>query len=182
MHSEDIILLAAAGFGLLVILSALGYWIWRRRRGDLGRVLKGRVWDQARDVVIPDGLDGQVHIDLVLMTRRGLVALEIKRLRGAVFGSEKMGEWVMLDNGRRHGFRNPLGPLEERVAALSHFAGGIRVEAYVLLIGDVSFPKGRPTRTVLPEDLAERLEPVSGDIPDGWRATWGKIAGHAERR
>jgi len=164
---------------LLLVLAAV--WYWRRRSRQLAQRLKGRIWGHAQDVVIPDGMDGHIHIDHVLLTRRGLIVLELKELRGSVFGAEKMSEWVVIEEGRRYGFRNPLTELDERLAALRAFAEGIRIEAYVLIIGPVGFPKGRPERTLRMDDLADKLEPVNGDMPDGWRGLWNKIAGRAER-
>lgn len=170
---------AAASVLFVLLLVGLLVWWWRRRRQGLRRILKERTWGHLRDVVIPDGMDGQIHLDRVLLTRRGLIVLESRQLRGAVFGAEKMSEWVMLDRGRRFGFGNPLPSLDERVEALRHFASGVRVEGYILIEGTVDFPKGRPARTLLADDLADKLEPVSGSVPDGWRALWGKLGGHA---
>jgi len=181
MEYLDTWLLAALGAALAVILIIALWWLIRRRGQSLPKLLKRHAWGHARDVVIPDGMDGHVHIDYVLLTRRGLVILETKQLSGSVFGAEKMDEWVMLDRSRRYGFRNPLAELDDRVAALRSFAGGIRVEAYVLITGPVEFPKGRPARTLQIDDLTEKLEPVSGEVPDGWRGLWNKIAGRAER-
>ncbi|MCP1726767.1 hypothetical protein J2T60_000732 [Natronospira proteinivora] len=179
MAYSDTWLLVAAGVLTLILLMVL-WWFIRRRHQNLRHLLKRHAWRQARDVVIPDGMDGHVHIDYVLLTRRGLVILETKELSGAVFGAEKMDEWVMLDRSRRYGFRNPLAELDDRVAALKSFVEGIRVEAYVLITGPVEFPKGRPVRTLRIDDLTDRLEPVSGEVPDGWRGLWNKIAGRAE--
>lgn len=171
------LLIAAA---LLLALGGLTFWYLRYRR-SLAYLLKKRTWGQLRDVVIPDGMDGQVHIDRLLLTANGLMVLESRKLRGAVFGAEKMEEWVMLDQGRRFGFHNPLPALDERIEALRQFAQGMRVEGYVLLEGPVSFPKGRPERTLVPEDLAEKLNPLSVGMPDSWRSLWGRLAGHARQ-
>ncbi|MDQ2070674.1 nuclease-related domain-containing protein [Natronospira bacteriovora] len=180
MESEEIALLLVIALPIALVLLAALVWYLRRRRATLKHALKGRTWGQAKDVVIPDGMDAHVHLDCVILTRRGLVVLDIKRLNGAVFGSERMEEWVMLDRGKRFGFRNPLGALDERVSALANFVGGIRVEGYILVSGNVEFPKGRPARTLVADDLIDKLEPVEGGIPDGWKAMWGKVAGHAE--
>lgn len=177
---NNYLLIAAALLSVLVLAVVLVLYI-RHRRHALNAVIRRHAWGQARDVVIPDGMDGHVHIDRVLLTSRGLIALDIRALRGAIFGADKMEEWVMLDNGRRHGFRNPLVGLDERATALRQFVTDVEVDAFVMITGPVEFPKGRPERTLQPEDLAERLEPVSGPMPDNWRAVWDKVAEHAKK-
>lgn len=183
MNQEWIGVAAAVMVGAVV--AALLAWKllrwYRHPERRLDQALRQHSWDFARDVVIPDGLDGHVHLDRVLITPRGLVLFDVKRVNGAVFGAEKMDEWVVMDSGRRHGFRNPLGPLQERMTALRAFAPQMAVDGYVLVVGQVAFPKGRPTRTLSLPDLPEQLEPVEGGLPDGWKAAWNAIRGRGRK-
>lgn len=180
--SQDWIWGAIAAGIMLFLLTGWLAWRWYMnpmRRVD--RSLKRKAWDMVRDVVIPDGMDGMVHIDRLLITPRGLMVLDLKQVDGAVFGAEKMDEWVVMSGGRRYSFRNPLGHLDERISALKYFLPEAQVEGYVLMPGNVEFPKGRPTRTLLAEDLEARLESVEGDIPESWQSPWSKIREHAEK-
>ena len=54
-----------------------------------------------RNVLVPDGNGGDVHLDYVLLTARGLVVLDIRDVRGNVFGSDQMKEWTVMARGRR---------------------------------------------------------------------------------
>lgn len=167
--------------GLLILAVVWGVRRWRNKtERRLARRLRRHSWDFARDVVIPDGLDGYVHLDRVLIRPQGLLLLDIKRVNGSVFGAEKMDEWVVMDSGRRFGFRNPLGSLQERMTALRAFAPQMEVDGYVLVLGNVEFPKGRPARTLAVEDLEEHLEAVEGQLPDGWKANWNAIRGRSQ--
>jgi hypothetical protein len=174
-------LIVAGATAALLVLTLIGFWLKNRRGRRLERLLRRHSWDVLRDVVIPDGLEGRVHIDRLLLTPGGLVVLEIKALSGAIFGAEKMDEWVVLEGGRRHGFRNPLCGLDERMTAIRLFAPGVHAEGYILVTGDAEFPKGRPERTLTPDELAERLTRPEGKAPDGWQALWGRLASHVER-
>ena len=67
--------------------------------------------------------DGEIHLDHLLLTPRGLVVIDLRNAHGAVFGGEQMDDWTVMSATRRYTFRNPLGALAARVHAVRRLAG-----------------------------------------------------------
>ena len=82
--------------GAAVVIMLLA-WLWYRHRrgGDrLKRVLADISHDRIDGLVIPNGDDGEIQIDHLLLTTQGLLIVDIKDAVGTVFGSDKMKEWA----------------------------------------------------------------------------------------
>src|SRR5690606_27488112 len=93
---------------LAVLLLVVGLVVFLRRRQSL-EVLLGRIaWRQLADVVIPDDVDGEIHLDLALLTARGILVLEVRRAAGTLFWGEQLERWTVLDGARRKVIDNPL--------------------------------------------------------------------------
>lgn len=132
---------------LLAIALLLLVWIiYRRRlRGDrLQRVLDEISHDRIDGLVIPNGDDGEIQIDHLLLTSQGLLIVDIKNAAGIVFGSDKMQEWTVISNERRYTFRNPQAALYDRVAAVRHIVRQVPVEGRLLFLDSAEFTKGIP--------------------------------------
>lgn len=117
--------------------------------------------DQVHDVVIPDGLDGQIQLEFLLLTVRGIIVMEVKEFAGIVFAGERIDEWTVRGRQRRFSFRNPLPALRDRVAAVRQLVPGVPVAGHVLFAA-AEFGKDRPAEVLLPDELLERygkLEP-----------------------
>lgn len=152
---------AALALGLL-----LGLWLWRRgRKSNLASVLKSIGIASRVDVSLPDGNEGQIHIEQLIFTAQGLLVLDVKNISGVVFGSDGMQEWTTIDNGKRFTFRNPQPALLDRVAALRLIARDIPVAGYVVFPATADFSKGRPTYVIQPDELGERfVKPARADL------------------
>ena len=61
----------------------------------------------------------RIHIDYLLLTRQGVIVLDVRDVAGHVFGSEPMQEWTVLGRKRRFTFANPLPQLYDRMAAVT---------------------------------------------------------------
>ena len=78
---------------LVVLLAATSFALWRTTRTPRRRLLatiKAISADHLHDVVIPDGLDGHIHLDLVLLTGHGILVLDVKDHDGSVFAGVNM--------------------------------------------------------------------------------------------
>jgi len=127
------------------------------------RALAGVALDRLRAVAIHDGVDGQAYLECVLLTPRGLIVLDLRDVKGAVFGAEKMDEWTVLDGVRRFTFRNPLFALHDRVAALRHHVGdAVEVHGRILFSSRASFPKGQPPLSLTLAQLTPEVERLGG--------------------
>lgn len=164
MTSQYWILLGGA---LLVLLLGVGLWQWWRRRAGpgLAHALEAVAIDRLRDVLLPDGMGGQIQIEHLLLTGNGLIVIDVKAFDGAIFAGERMAEWTVIGKKGRFTFPNPLGTLYDRVAALRQIVRDVPVAGFVLFGGGADFSKGRPRDVLLPADLVARYpRPDQADL------------------
>ena len=179
MSASVLRLVLLAGAVLLVAgLLVAAVVLWRRRQRRRRRLvdLIGRIaGDYQRDVLISDGAEGWYHLDFVLRTSMGLVILDVRDARGAVFGCEHLGEWTAMERGTRQTFPNPLETLYDRIAAVRAVVGDdVPVEGRVVLLARATLATAAPPRTLLLEELATLAEPVA-ELGDQYAASWAAL-------
>jgi hypothetical protein len=134
---------------VLALLLGLGFWGLRayqrraRRRALLKR-LGGIAFETAHQVLVPDGMGGFIHIDHLLLTPRGVLVLDTRRVAGLIFGGDQMSDWTVIDRGRRYTFDNPQPALYDRIAAVKALVGEVPVEGRLLFSNVGKFTKGIP--------------------------------------
>ena len=135
--------LAAAAITIVM----LGWYLYRRRQsgGQLKRVLAEISHDRIDGLLIPNGDDGEIQIDHLLLTSQGLLIIDIKDAVGTVFGSDKMQEWTVINNERRFTFPNPQEALYDRIAAVRHIVRQVPVAGRILFLDGADFTKGVPS-------------------------------------
>ena len=140
-----------------VALLLLVWVVYRRRmRGNrLQRVLDEISHDRIDGLVIPNGDEGEIQIDHLLLTSQGLLIVDIKDAVGTVFGSDKMQDWTVISKERRYTFPNPQAALYDRIAAVRHIVRQVPVEGRLLFLDTAEFTKGVPD---LVSDLDTLLE------------------------
>ncbi len=149
------------GGGLIVVMLLI-WWLYRRTRDGsrLKRILGEISHDRIDGLVIPNGDDGEIQIDHLLLTSQGLLIVDIKDAAGTVFGSDKMKEWTVISEDRRYTFSNPQEALYDRIAAVGHIVRQVPVAGRILFLDGAEFTKGVPSLvTNLDELLAEFGEP-----------------------
>ncbi len=139
---------------LLLILAAAAFWGIRayrrraRRRALLGR-LERIAFEAAHQVLVPDGMGGFIHIDHLLLTPRGVLVLDTRRVAGLIFGGDQMSDWTVIGGGRRYTFDNPQPALYDRIAAVKALVGEVSVEGRLLFSNVGKFTKGIPKWVVM---------------------------------
>jgi len=129
------------------IVALLLVWFWYRRRNSgsrLKKVLSEIGYDRIDDLVIPNGDEGEIQIDHLLLTSQGLLIVDIKNAIGTIFGSDKMQEWTVISNERRYTFSNPQAALYDRIAAVRHIVRQVPVAGRILFLDGAEFTKGVP--------------------------------------
>ena len=145
--------LVPLGIVLLIVV-----WILHRRRNSgsrLKKVLNEISHDRIDDLLIPNGDEGEIQIDHLLLTSQGLLIVDIKEAVGTVFGSDKMKEWAVISNERRYTLSNPQAALYDRIAAVRHIVRQVPVAGRILFLDGAEFTKGVPS---LVSNLDELLE------------------------
>src|SRR5580692_10058394 len=139
---------------VLLLLLALGVWGIRsyqrraRRKALLAR-LERVAYQAAHQVLVPDGMGGFIHIDHLLLTPRGVLVLDTRRVAGLIFGGDQMSDWTVMGRGRRFTFDNPQPALYDRIAAVKAIAGEVPVEGRLLFSNVGKFTKGIPKWVVM---------------------------------
>jgi hypothetical protein len=155
-----------------VVLLAFAFWGLRaygrrsRRRALLTRL--GRIaFEAAHQVLVPDGMGGFIHIDHLLLTPRGVLVLDTRRVAGLIFGGDQMSDWTVMGRSRRYTFDNPQPALYDRIAAVKALVGEVPVEGRLLFSNVGKFTKGIP-KWVLMLDGIEVQFPI---VDQGMKAS-----------
>ncbi|MFZ9052173.1 MAG: nuclease-related domain-containing protein [Woeseiaceae bacterium] len=151
-------LLASSAVALLLV----AWWIYRRsRRGNrLAQVLNEISYDRIDQLLVPNGDEGEIQIDHLLLTAQGLLIVDIKDVVGTVFGGDKMQEWTVISKERRFTFPNPQPALYDRIAAVRHIVRQVPVAGRLLFLDSAAFTKGVPKLVASLDELhAEFYEP-----------------------
>ena len=145
---------------LVVGVLLLGLLAWRvvaGRKTPLQRAIADISFDRLGDLVIPSADEGEIHIDELLLTSQGLLILEVKDVRGKVFGSDKMSDWTVIAEDRRFTFSNPQPGLYDRIAAVRQIVRQVPVEGRVVFLDGADFTKGVPSLVCTLEQLVEEF-------------------------
>lgn len=170
--------LGAIEWGVLAVvvvagLGAAGYggMRWRRRQAEQALLARFREvsTDLLRAVLVPDTAGGYIHCDFVLLTRAGLVVVDLRDVSGIVFGGRYMDEWTVMDGHQRRTFVNPIEALHDRVAAVKQLVGEVPVEGRIVFTPRGRFPKGLPPYVAMLDRLAAEFPPVEGHAEEAAR-------------
>jgi hypothetical protein len=168
----------------MVFIAALAYYVVRalRRRADRKRLHQGIVsvgTEFLNNVLVPDGMGAAMHVDYLLLTTRGVVVVDLRDVRGNIFGGDQMTEWTVMSGASRATFQNPQHALYDRVAAVRALAGALPVEGRVLFTRRGKFPKGLPRWTLMVDSLRAEFPPVDSEASQNWmeryREDWQAI-------
>lgn len=146
---------------ILGVLALLLLWLLvryvRSRRSRLKMILNDIAFDRFNNLVIPNGDDGEILIDHLLLTAQGLLVLEIKDVEGVVFGSDKMQDWTVISEERRYTFSNPQHGLYDRIAAVREIVWQVPVAGRILFLDGAEFTKGTPGLVTTLDELADEF-------------------------
>jgi hypothetical protein len=171
------------GLGAAVLLLlALGFfgvraYQRRARRKSLLARLERIALAAAHQVLVPDGMGGFIHIDHILLTPRGVLVLDTRRVAGLIFGGDQMSDWTVMGRGHRYTFDNPQPALYDRIAAVKAVVGEAPVEGRLLFSNVGKFTKGIPKWVVMLDGIEVEFPVVdrgsqefqnSDQYADGW--------------
>lgn len=170
----------AGALALIVLLLVLWRWYRRRRAAAvLLATVTGGAFEYLRDVLVPDGQGGALHVDFLLLTARGCIVIDMRNIAGNIFGGDQMTEWTVMHREQRYTFANPQTGLYDRIAVVRALIVELPVEGRVVFAPRGRFPKGLPRYTLMLGSigaefpLAEREQ--SGAVPEAWRSDWARL-------
>ncbi len=175
-HFSPYLLWLTIGAGALLLVALL-IMIWRRGRSDRGRmrrVLKQLSGVYLQEVLIPDGLGGEIQIDYLVRLPDRFLVIDLKEMSGVLFGSEQIDEWTQIVNRRSYRFRNPLHDNRARCQAVAELVKPNEVLGRVVFTDTGEFPRGRPqgvsTMATLIGDLAHpQMAAPRPDLDKVWQ-------------
>jgi hypothetical protein len=152
-------LLPLIAIGVLLVL-----WLVYKRffanKSSLEGALAAIGFDHIEALVIPSADEGEIQVDKLILTSKGLLILEVKDVQGTVFGSDKMQDWTVIAKDRRYTFPNPQPSLYDRIAAVRQIVRQVPVAGRILFLDGAEFTKGVPAQVCNLEELvAEFGEP-----------------------
>jgi hypothetical protein len=175
----------AAGALMLIALGVWAYMLlraWRTRRA-IDAAISSVAYEMLKNVLLPNGNGGQIHVHYLLLTQRGLLVADLLDRPGAIFGGDQMIEWTAIGKKRRYTFANPQHALYDRMAAVKLLTGDVPVEGRLLFTLRSEFPKGKPRNVVRIDDLAEDfplVDKARGNIAAAFGDVWANVKKHAE--
>jgi hypothetical protein len=147
--------------------AAAGRWYRRRsRRRALLQRLARISFQAVHQMQVPDGMGGYFHLDHLLLTPRGLLVLDTRRVAGLIFGGDQMSEWTVMARGRRFTFENPQPALYDRIAAVKALVGEVPVEGRLLFSNVAKFTKGIPKWVVMLDSIEVEFPVVDASMRD----------------
>ena len=170
------------------VIIALAVWstvLWRRYRARklIDNTIASVAYEMLRNVLIPNGNGGHIHVHYLLLTQRGLLVADVLDMAGAIFGGDQMIEWTVIGKKRRYTFPNPQHTLYDRMAAVRLLTGEVPVEGRVIFTQKSEFPKGKPRHVLRIDDLASEFPPVDkvrGNITAAFGDVWANVKKNAE--
>jgi hypothetical protein len=174
----------AAGASLLLVGAAgyVGFGAYRRRarRKALLARLERIAYGTAHQILVPDGMGGFIHIDHLLLTPRGVLVLDTRRVAGLIFGGDQMSDWTVLARSRRYTFDNPQPALYDRIAAVKALVGEFPVEGRLLFSNVGKFTKGMPKYVLMLDGLEVEFSaadrgPTGSGAPAEFAEVWSRL-------
>jgi hypothetical protein len=171
----------------LLVLAAIvwGYLQFRayRSRRAIDAAIASIAYEMMKNVLLPNGNGGQIHVHYLLLTQRGLLVLDLLDLPGAIFGGDQMIEWTVIGKKRRFTFANPQHALYDRMAAVRLLTGDVPVEGRVVFTVRSDFPKGKPRNVIRIDTITGDypvVDPARGNITAAFGDVWSNVKKHAE--
>jgi len=182
---DELAKLSPTAWLLIGCAAALGFgvswgWRWYRRyrsRKALRTAVTGGASDHIANCLVPDGAEGGFHVDFLLLTGQGVVVIDLRDIRGNIFGSDQMAEWTVMDGAHRFTFTNPQSTLYDRIAAVKAVVGDVPVEGRIVFTGRGKFPKGLPKWTLMLDGLRAEFPAAeaAAEAAAGYREAWGRL-------
>ena len=171
---------------LLIVLLLIWLMVRVRKGGDrsLAHVLDEIAFKRIEHIVIPDGDEGEIHIEHLALTAQGLLVIDVKDVTGAVFGSDKMQDWTVIAADRRFTFANPQPALYDRIAAVRLIVRQVPVAGRIVFLDGASFTKGVPglvtTLDELMDEFGEMDKATAKVKIEAFLPHWELIHDHAD--
>ena len=170
------------------------FFLWKQTRKTchqrhVQKVIESLGVKYLHNAVFPDGVDGLVFIDYLLLSPLGFIVLDIGHNEGHLFGGETVDQWSQVVGNKTYKFTNPLYDNQNKCQALiwnikqQAQQANINVDpnwethGWVAFTNAGNFPKGIPKQVSMIDDLKQNLgdlitmdQTVSEELSNIWEA------------
>ena len=164
---------------LLILFGVLFQKAWLKEflsERKLKKLLNNLGCESLHNVTIPDGMDGNVYVEHLILTPFEILLISVKRYRGLIFAAKSIDMWTQVIGKKSYKFENPLHQLENDLAALNAIPEQSKIHSKVLFIKGSEFPKGKPDDIVSVEELKVLQKSYAEkDVPDALMADWKRL-------
>ncbi|MCG6887554.1 MAG: NERD domain-containing protein [Proteobacteria bacterium] len=168
---------------LFVLVIMLCLPLFRKWRDELNLLRKIRKLGQAslHNVIIPDGIGGTVFLEHVVLHPIGIIVIQVRRYRGAVFAADKIDTWTQVLGKRSYKFPNPLRELEATLLAVRNLTPDVTLEGRLLVTREAIFPKGRPDSIINFSEAKQQWGITrNGPVTAALKTAWENLRNHAQ--
>jgi len=171
-------MLVAAIFIAIAVILFVRYLHKTADRRKITRVIKKYSNAYMREVIFPDGIGGYFFIDYLILLPGRMLALNLHRGEGYVFGGENIELWTQIEKNNSRKFKNPL---ENVNLFVKHAADQLKFDgimARVLFDSRSEFPKGVPEGVLQLANFHERMTAwASGkQVAEASNKAWDKLS------
>lgn len=175
----------------LVVLGVI-LFIWKqmqkgKHQRHAQKIIESLGLKYLHNMVLPDGIDGLVFIDYLILVPSGFIVLDVEHSEGHLFGGETVDQWSQVVNNKTYKFNNPLYANQRKCQALSWNINnkvqqkGINIDpdwethGWVTFTNAGNFPKGIPKQVSMIDELKQNLgDLITGDqvVSEALANTW----------
>ena len=112
--------------------------------------LDGEIYKDLNNVTL-NASNGTTQIDQIIVSKFGIFVIEVKNLKGWIFGDEKAAKWTQVLYGKKYQFQNPLRQNFRHTKALSDFLGidHSKIHSVVMFWGECEFKTSMPENVMM---------------------------------
>ena len=182
LYNEDLPLLMGMIVAILiVVIAAILFARHLYKTADsrkIKRIINKYSDAYVREIAFSNGIGGFFFIDYLILLPRRILALNLQRLEGYVFGGENIELWTQVEHNKSAKFRNPL---EDMKLFVKHAADQLKFDdimARVLFDSRTTFPKGVPEGVLQLANFRESMTAWAGEKPvaEATKDAWDRLS------
>jgi len=179
LYSVQSDLMATYGIVFLLLLVSL-YFLFPDIKQKLNgyrskKIIKSLGKYNLKNVAIKLNLDETIYIDYLILVPTGIFVLNVLKYNGIIFAGENVEQWTQLVNKKSYKFPNPLHDLEVCESAVRGVIKDCNVVGHIAFESNCQFPKGKPAKISLLNEMADELEFLTGEINKDLEEKWNEL-------
>lgn len=142
------------------------------------RIIKKYSAAYEREVIFSNGIGGYFFIDYLILLPNRILALNLQKVEGYIFGGESIELWTQVENNKSSKFKNPLEDVHLFVQQVADQLKFDWFMAGVLFVSRSKFPKGVPEGVLQLANFRKSMTAWAGEKPvaEATNKAWDKLS------